>query len=96
MTLLYKEDWDEAKDRLIQWWNGAYFGRTGDFPQSPSWVEAIPKQQCTLWAKEIQAGLEAATAPMMDASREMSFFSELRNKWVAGESGDRDIKVDLT
>jgi len=25
--MLYKEDWDEAKDRLVQWWNGAYFGR---------------------------------------------------------------------
>jgi len=73
-----------------------FWCRTGEFPQSPSWVEAIPKQQCTMWAKEIQAGLEAATAPVIDASREMSFLSELRNGWVAGESGDRDMEMDLT
>jgi hypothetical protein len=35
---------------------------TGSFPQSASWVEAIPSSQCTMWANEIVAGLEAATA----------------------------------
>jgi hypothetical protein len=38
--------------------------QTHTFPQSPSWVEAIPRYQCTMWAGEIEAGLEAATAPM--------------------------------
>jgi hypothetical protein len=35
---------------------------TGTFPQSASWAEAIPSYQCTMWANEIVAGLEAATA----------------------------------
>ena len=35
---------------------------TGMFPQSASWAEAIPSYQCTMWANEIVAGLEAATA----------------------------------
>jgi len=40
-----------------------FWHRTGSFPQSPSWVEAVPRQQCTMWGEEILAGLEAATAP---------------------------------
>jgi N-acyl-L-homoserine lactone synthetase len=39
--------------------------QTRTFPQSPSWVEAIPRYQCSLWAEEIGAGLEAATAVMI-------------------------------
>jgi hypothetical protein len=39
--------------------------RNDSFPQSPSWIEAIPWHQCTMWAERIHAGLEAATAPMM-------------------------------
>jgi N-acyl-L-homoserine lactone synthetase len=39
--------------------------QTRTFPQSPSWVEAIPRYQCTMWAGEIEAGLEAATAAMI-------------------------------
>ena len=39
--------------------------QTRTFPQSPSWVEAIPRYQCTMWAGEIEAGLEAATAVMI-------------------------------
>jgi hypothetical protein len=41
--------------------------KTGSFPQSPSWVEALPWPQCMIWAKEIQIGLEVATAPIMYA-----------------------------
>ena len=37
--------------------------QTRTFPQSPSWLEAIPAYQCTMWAGEIEAGLQAATAP---------------------------------
>ena len=36
---------------------------TGSYPQSPSWVEAIPWYQYVVWGDAIQAGLEAATAP---------------------------------
>lgn len=41
-----------------------FWFRTGAWPQSPSWLEAIPPSRYNLWAKEIQAGLEAATAPL--------------------------------
>jgi hypothetical protein len=40
--------------------------KTGNFPQSSSWVKAIPPLQCNVWAKQILAGLEAATAPTMN------------------------------
>ena len=36
---------------------------TGAYPQSPSWVEAIPWYQYMARGNEIDAGLEAATAP---------------------------------
>jgi hypothetical protein len=45
-----------------------YWYRTNTFPQSPSWVEAILPHECTMWATEIWAGLEAATAPLMSVS----------------------------
>jgi len=42
---------------------------TGKYPQSPSWVEAIPWYQYMARGKEIEAGLEAATAPMIGTDR---------------------------
>jgi len=36
-----------------------FWYRTGNFPQSSSWLEAIPHPLFNLWAKEIRAGLEA-------------------------------------
>ena len=36
---------------------------TGTYPQSASWAEAIPWYQYMARGKEIEAGLEAATAP---------------------------------
>jgi hypothetical protein len=45
-----------------------FWYRTGAFPQSPSWVEAISPYQCNVRAKEIRAGLVAATAPIMYVS----------------------------
>jgi hypothetical protein len=41
------------------WW------ATGTYPQSASWVKAIPWYQYMAKGKEIEAGLEAATAPMV-------------------------------
>ena len=52
----------ERNPGLIGAFLGFWYGR-GAFPQSPSWVEAIPQHECSMWAKEIRAGLEAATAP---------------------------------
>jgi hypothetical protein len=28
MELLYKEDWEAAKERFRAWWNREYFGRS--------------------------------------------------------------------
>lgn len=36
-----------------------YWYRTGNFPESTSWLETIPPEQFTLWAKAIRAALEA-------------------------------------
>ena len=36
-----------------------YWYRTGNFPESASWLEAVPPEQFNLWAKEIRAALEA-------------------------------------
>jgi hypothetical protein len=36
-----------------------FWYRTGTFPQSATWLEAIPEPQLNLWAKEIKAALEA-------------------------------------
>lgn len=38
---------------------------TGDYPQSASWVEAIPWYEYMARGKEIEAALEAATAPAL-------------------------------
>jgi hypothetical protein len=48
---------------ILDAWHGS-----GDYPQSPSWVEAIPAQQYNLWPKEIEAGLKAATAPLIQTA----------------------------
>ncbi|MFA5863756.1 MAG: hypothetical protein WC975_03620 [Phycisphaerae bacterium] len=40
MPLLYKDDWDETKDRYRAWWNGEYIGRCGLFVTAPR--EGIP------------------------------------------------------
>jgi hypothetical protein len=40
----------------------------GDYPQSPSWAEAISARRYNLWPEEIEAGLKAATAPLMQAT----------------------------
>jgi hypothetical protein len=37
-----------------------FWYRTGTFPQSPSWLEAIPRQQFTLWDREIRSFLAMA------------------------------------
>ena len=36
-----------------------YWYRKGNFPESTSWLEAIPPEQFNLWAREIRAALEA-------------------------------------
>jgi len=36
-----------------------FWYRTGNFPESASWLEAIPPEQFSLWAKPIGAALEA-------------------------------------
>jgi len=36
-----------------------FWYRTGNFPESSSWLEAIPAQQFNLWGKAIRAALEA-------------------------------------
>ena len=35
-----------------------FWYRTGTFPQSTSWLEAIPQTQFILWAKEIRAAFQ--------------------------------------
>ena len=35
MSLVYKEDWDEAKQRYQAWWNGEYFGRCALWVTAP-------------------------------------------------------------
>jgi len=35
MSLVYKEDWEEAKQRYQAWWNGEYFGRCGLWVTAP-------------------------------------------------------------
>ena len=36
-----------------------FWYRTGSFPESASWLEAVPPEQLSLWAKAIGAALEA-------------------------------------
>ena len=36
-----------------------FWYRTGNFPESASWLEAVPPEQFSLWAKAIGAALEA-------------------------------------
>lgn len=49
---------------------------TGTYPQSPSWIEAIPWYEYMARGKEIEAALEAATAPAIggEESIEMQAF----------------------
>ena len=51
----------ESDPRMIGVILDAWY-RTGEYPQSPSWVQGIPNHQHTMWAEEILTGLEAATA----------------------------------
>lgn len=37
-----------------------FWHRTGKFPESDSWLEAVPQPQLNLWQKEIRAALSAA------------------------------------
>jgi len=37
-----------------------FWYRTGKFPESDSWLEAVPQPQLNLWGKEIRAALNAA------------------------------------
>jgi len=53
-------------DPGLVWMFLDFWSRTGAFPQSPSWLEAIPQHQSNVWAKEIKAGQEAAMAPLME------------------------------
>ena len=36
-----------------------YWHRTGNFPESTSWLEAVPLEQFNLWAEAIRAALKA-------------------------------------
>jgi hypothetical protein len=58
--LVFRLDPDVIGKALTCWY------RTGKFPQSPSWLEGLPHYACFRWAAEIQAGLDAATAPAMN------------------------------
>jgi hypothetical protein len=42
-----------------------FWYRKKAFSQSSSWEAAIPRHQWSIWAEQILAGLEAATAPML-------------------------------
>jgi len=42
---------------------------TGTYPQSPSWVEPIPWYEYMVRGNEIEAGLEAATAPTISRDK---------------------------
>jgi len=46
-----------------------FWCRSGAFPQSAIWLEAIPQPQLNLWAKEVKAALEA------DRKREEKFLA---------------------
>jgi hypothetical protein len=46
-----------------------FWFRTRAWPQSPSWMEAIPAAHAGIWSEQLQAGLEAATAPLIQAPR---------------------------
>ncbi len=37
-----------------------FWSRTGKFPESNSWLEAVPQPHLNLWGKEIRAALNAA------------------------------------
>jgi hypothetical protein len=37
-----------------------FWYRTGEFPESDSWLEALPRSHFNLWGKEIKAALNAA------------------------------------
>ena len=53
MTLTHKDDWEDAKRRLLLWWNHEYFGRCGlavtaprqDAPDAASPPEALTPEQ---------------------------------------------------
>jgi len=40
-----------------------FWYRTGSFPESPSWMEAIPPHLFNLWPKELKAALRAEDSP---------------------------------
>ena len=44
-----------------------FWSRTGRFPESDSWLEAIPQLQLNLWAKEIRTYLEAEQSRSRDS-----------------------------
>lgn len=49
-----------------------FWSRTYAWPQSPSWLEAISANHYNLWAEQLQAGLEAATAPLIPALQRLA------------------------
>jgi hypothetical protein len=53
MTLLFKEDWEETKDRYRSWWNGEYFGRCGIFVTAPK--EGIPDEPPPTAPSDVEA-----------------------------------------
>ena len=54
------------------------WGSTGAYPQSPSWAEAVPWYQYMARSKEIEAALEAATAPAIGIEEPIEIQASIR------------------
>ena len=88
MTMLYKEDWDEAKDRLVQWWNGAYFGRCALGVKAPKEQPPdIPPPPPAQTPEQRWLDLDWISQRMAHILSHTYFGGEATPVWHAGYSG---------
>jgi len=92
MTLVYKEDWEEAKERYRLWWNGEYFGRCGLWVTSPRKAKSDvppptnPKDPLDYWTN-----LDLISARNEYHFSHTFFGGEAFPKWTPGYAGVSSI-----
>lgn len=96
MTLLYKEDWDEAKERYKAWWAGEVIGRCAlwvSAPKKGANAGPEPPRPATAWDSWHDLDYRSA---LTDWHNRRTFFGgEAFPRWDCGFPGNKTIAAFL-
>ena len=97
MDLLYKDDWEETKERYLAWWAGDNFGRCGMWVTSPREkpFDVPPPPAAPETPEEFWTDLDYRAACIEHSQANMFYGGEAFPVWAAGYPGHKCLPVFL-